>query len=513
NLTGQIPPSVGNLTNLSWLDLSDNQLGGSLPVSDGTTPGLDKLVKTLHFHLGQNKLSGEIPEQIFSSNMALIHLLLDGNELTGPIPSTLGLVQALLVVRLHNNSLIGNVPSNLNNLTNLTDLYLSNNKLSGTLPNLTGMSSLQTLDLSNNGFNPSVIPAWVSSSSSLKTLYLSNNTLSGTLPNLTGMSSLQTLDLSKNSFDSSAIPRWVSSLSSLTTLRMESTQLQGQVPTELFSLPNLQTIELKDNQLNGTLSIGTKFNRLWLVDLQNNDIDGFNEKREHKIEIKLFGNPICHETGITETYCALPQSNSTPLFTTPRSNCPPRTCSSDQVYSPTCMCAHPYTGTLFFRVIFFSDLGNQTTYKALQDSLMHFFESNKFPVDSVSLSNPRMDSSKFLRLDLNVFPYGQTSFNRTGISMIAFAFSNVTYFPLPDTLWGSYFFNGDVYNYFSDEPKNSKKSTIGIIIGAAGGGSVLLLLSLLVGIYAVHQKKKAERASIESNPFVGLTVQSDEIWD
>ncbi|GKV03115.1 hypothetical protein SLEP1_g15478 [Rubroshorea leprosula] len=499
NLTGQIPPSVGNLTNLNWLDLSDNQLEGSLPVSDGTTPGLDKLVKTLHFHLGQNKLSGEIPEKIFSSNMALIHLLLDGNELTGPIPSTLGLVQALLVVRLHNNSLSGNVPSNLNNLTNLTDLYLSNNELSGTLPNLTGMSSLQTLDLSNNGF------------------------------------------------DNSVIPTWLSSLSSLTTLRMENTHLQGRVRTDLFSLPNLQTIELKDNQLNGTLYIGTKFsNQLRLVDLQNNDITDFKETGAQNIKIKLAGNPFCQETGRTKNYCGQPpQSNSTSLFTTPLSNCPPPTCSSDQVYSPKCMCAHPYTGTLYFRVIFFSDLENQTTYSALQDSLMQFFKSNQFPVDSVSLSNPRMDSSKFLLLNLSVFPYGQASFNRTGVSMIAYAFSSSSYFPPPPpyTLYGSYFFNGDVYNYFSDEPKNSKKSTIGIIIGAAGGGSVLLLLLLLAGIYALRQKKKAERASIESNPFgmisiyycsifkliayklywptvvhvrgfvVGLTVQSDGIWD
>ncbi|GKV03118.1 hypothetical protein SLEP1_g15481 [Rubroshorea leprosula] len=462
NFSGQIPPSIGYLTNLNWLDLSNNQLEGSLPVSDGPTPGLDKLVKTLHFHLGQNKLSGEIPEQIFSSNMYLIHLLLDGNELIDPIPSTLGLAQSLLVVRLDNNYLSGNVPSNLNNLKNLTDLYLS------------------------------------------------NNTLSGTLPNLTGMSSLQTLDLSKNSFDSSAIPRWVSSLSSLTTLRMESTQLQGQVPTDLFNLPNLETIGLKDNHLNGTLSMGTKFNRLRLVDLQNNEIDGFSETGEHKIEIRLAGNPICDETRITEAYCARPQSNSTSLFTTPFSNYrPTRRCSSGQVYSPTCMCAHPYTGTLVFRVIFFSDLGNQTTYRALQDSLMQFFESNQFPVDSVSLSNPRMDSFKFLLLDLNVFPNGQASFNRTGVSMIAYAFTSLSYFPPPYTLYGTYFFLGEVYNYFADEPKNSKKSTIGIIIGAAGGGSLLLLLLLLAGIYALRQKKKAERASIESNPFGHWNVRKD----
>ncbi|GLT76077.1 hypothetical protein SLA2020_477580 [Shorea laevis] len=404
NFSGQIPPSIGLLLKLNWLDLSDNRLEGSIPVSIGTTPGLDMLVKTQHFHFGNNKFSGEIPKQIFSSNMSLIHVLFDSNELSGPIPSTLGLVKSLLV-----------------------------------------------------------------------------------------------LDLSNNRFDTSVIPTWVSSLSSLTILRMENTQLQGPVLVDLFSLPNLQILGLKGNELDGNLSIGTNFsNQLRLVDLQNNDITDFNGTGGYNIQIELAGNPFCQETGITETYCQKPQS--TYLFTTPLSNCLPALCSSDQVSSPTCKCAYPYTGTLIFRGILFSDFGNSATYIALQQSLMLFFRSNQLPVDTVSLSNPRMDPSKYLLLNLSVFPYGQSSFNKTGVSMIAFKFSSLSFRP-PETLHGPYFFLGDVYNYFSDEPKDTKKSTIGIIIGAAGGGSVLLLLSLLVGVYAFHQKKKAERASIKNNPF------------
>ena len=32
-LTGSIPPEIGNLTNLDWLDLSNNQLTGEIPES------------------------------------------------------------------------------------------------------------------------------------------------------------------------------------------------------------------------------------------------------------------------------------------------------------------------------------------------------------------------------------------------------------------------------------------------------------------------------------------------
>ena len=49
--TGSIPPSLGKLDNLYWLDLADNRLTGTIPVSTGTTPGLDLLVNTKHLYV------------------------------------------------------------------------------------------------------------------------------------------------------------------------------------------------------------------------------------------------------------------------------------------------------------------------------------------------------------------------------------------------------------------------------------------------------------------------------
>ncbi|KAB5574522.1 hypothetical protein DKX38_001716 [Salix brachista] len=151
--TGPIPQSIGNLSKLIVLDLFNNLLEGSIPVSSGTTSGLDMLVKAQHFHLGKNQFSGKIPDELFRSDMTLIHVLLHDNNLTGSIPSTLGLVQSLEAVRFEGNSLTGPVPSNLNNLTRVRTLILSNNKLTGPVPNLTGMAYLNYLDLSNNNIS------------------------------------------------------------------------------------------------------------------------------------------------------------------------------------------------------------------------------------------------------------------------------------------------------------------------------------------------------------------------
>lgn len=451
NFIGGIPPTIGNLLNLYWLDLADNKLTGTIPVSDGTSPGLDMLVNTKHFHFGKNQLSGEIPSQLFNSNLTLIHLLLENNLLTGGIPSTLGLVKSLEVVRLDRNSLSGPVPENLNNLTTVQELFLANNKLTGTLPNLTGMNLLNYVDMSNN------------------------------------------------TFDASDVPPWFSSLQSLTSLILDKTQLKGQLPVSMFNLFQLQTVSLKNNRINGTLDVGTSHSsQLQQIDLQNNLIDAFTKRTIDNVQIILVGNPICLE-GSTEDYCSIPQqSNST--YSTPSENCTPQPCASDKVSSPRCECAYPYTGTLFFRAPSFSNYRNSTIFTSLQQRMMSTFQSHGLPVDSVALSNPTKNIDAYLLLNLHIFPSGDDHFNRTGISGIGFMLSNQTFKPPKE--FGPFFFIGNSYPNFGGLIAASKKSSnTGVIIGAAAGGSVLVLLLLGAGFYAFRQKKRAETATKKSDPF------------
>ncbi|KAI3676117.1 hypothetical protein L1987_85716 [Smallanthus sonchifolius] len=177
--TGKIPPSIGNLTKLYWLDLADNKLSGPIPVSDGPTPGLDLLLSAKHFHFGKNQLSGPIPSQFFSSKMTLKHVLFEDNQLTGTIPLTLGLVQTLEVLRLDRNMLSGNVPSNINNLTPINQLMMQETQLQGEVPaDLFSIPQIETVVLRNNQLNDT-LDLGASYSNHLSLIDMRNNLISG----------------------------------------------------------------------------------------------------------------------------------------------------------------------------------------------------------------------------------------------------------------------------------------------------------------------------------------------
>ncbi|CAM6042500.1 unnamed protein product [Sphagnum compactum] len=259
SIVGTLPPAIGDLTNLVILSLTSNPgLTGPIPAEINYLGSLEIL------DLHDNNFNGTIPA--ITNLWGLQELDLSGNQLSGPIPN-FGSMQWLQTIKLSGNQLYGPSPVFLDsssiglaNLTHLTTLDLSNNlMLSGSPPNLTTMPTLQYLNLSMNKFGGPIDPASIfNPTSNLKVLDLSQNNFSGPLPNISLFStSLQQLDLSYNRFNSPQVPTWLFGFNQLQTLALSGCGLIGSFPYQLAnSLPQLQTMNLDNNNFNGTLYIG-----------------------------------------------------------------------------------------------------------------------------------------------------------------------------------------------------------------------------------------------------------------
>jgi len=263
NISGTIPPELGNLLNLSVLSLYKNQLKGSIPSE------LSNIVNLKKLYASHNKLTGPIPPELGKLS-SLSGLDLSDNQLTGPIPPELGKLSSLSDLDLSNNQLTGSIPSEIGKLSSLSGLDLSNNQLTGSIPSEIGkLSSLSDLDLADNQLTGS-IPSEIGNLSLLHLLHLFNNQLKGSIPpDLGNLSSLFELDLSDNQLTGS-IPPEIGNLHNLVILDLSNNQLAGSVPSELENLFALSQLSLNENCLDNLPNF-TSNTPIWYLDISDNN--------------------------------------------------------------------------------------------------------------------------------------------------------------------------------------------------------------------------------------------------
>mmetsp|Transcript_16601 Transcript_16601/g.24340 ORF Transcript_16601/g.24340 Transcript_16601/m.24340 type:complete len:324 (+) Transcript_16601:72-1043(+) len=128
------------------LELQERSLTGFIPTEIGL------LTKLTILKLSYNALTGRIPTEI-GELIGLKRLWLNANQLTGSIPTEICGLTALREVRLFKNRLTGRVPTEIGQLTALTALYVDSNQLTGPIPTELGqLTALKRLFLHHNNF-------------------------------------------------------------------------------------------------------------------------------------------------------------------------------------------------------------------------------------------------------------------------------------------------------------------------------------------------------------------------
>ena len=269
NLSGTLPPEIGDLAHLRRLTLYGNQLTGPIP------PELGSLSELTRLDLRHNRLSGTIPAELGALSR-LDTLLLSNNQLSGSIPGALGNLRFLRRLRLGFNQLSGSLPRELGNLGSLVRLTVSRNELTGPIPpELGNLWAIQILSASRNNLT-GAIPAELGNLAALRGLYLYENRLTGGIPaSLGNLSNLETLWVHDNEL-AGTLPEELGNLLALQDLRAARNKLSGKLPGSLGKLQVLARLELQGNALSGQLpsSIGgmRSLNKLWLE--RNRELSG-----------------------------------------------------------------------------------------------------------------------------------------------------------------------------------------------------------------------------------------------
>ncbi|CAF1969400.1 unnamed protein product [Brassica napus] len=219
SLPGRLPPELSKLQYLKLIDLCRNYLNGSIPMEWASLPYLTSI------SVCANRLSGGIPKGL-GKFINLTKLDLEANQFSGTIPIELGNLVNLEGLVLSSNQLVGGIPKTIARLKNLTNLRFSDNRLNGSIPELMGtLAKLQRLELYASGLTEP-IPDFIFQLENLFDLRISDTTL-GQFPHIT----------SKN----------------LKYLVLRNMNLTGPIPTTIWDLPYLMTLDLSFNRLTGEI--------------------------------------------------------------------------------------------------------------------------------------------------------------------------------------------------------------------------------------------------------------------
>ncbi|GAB4832507.1 hypothetical protein Ancab_006528 [Ancistrocladus abbreviatus] len=303
-------------------------------------------------------------------------------------------------------------------------------------------------------------------------LYLSNMGLKGPLGgDIGGLRELNTLILQGFGFTGN-IPDELGNLKELNFLALNLNNFTGGIPPSLGNLSELNWLDVANNQLIGSIPVSTPTTpgldlllKAQHFDLSNNSFDEseapewFSTLRSLTTLIMEFGSL---EGPIPQDLFAFPQLQRV------------------LIGNPVC-----------------------TTAVELSSTRFHSIESTLctnlgLTPGSISLQNPFFNTTDdYLQVHLELFPSSGKYFNRSEIQRIGFDLCSQPF--LPPAGFGPYYFLASPYIF--PDTHGGTSASLALIIGVIIACAFLVIAVLAVGMYAIWQKKRAERAAGLTNPF------------
>ncbi|XP_073101357.1 receptor-like protein EIX1 [Elaeis guineensis] len=262
---------INILSSLSDLCLSYTDLPvASASISHVNLTSLTMLDLSWNYHL-----NATIPHWLFNIS-SLMHLDLYGCDLSDSLLFAMGDLHNLKFLDLSHNQIIREISPNLANLSHLEHLDLSWNKISGqTWRSIENLHNLMELDLSYNLITRDFFQN-LGNLSHLEHLRMASNKICGEIPiSIKNLRNLVELDLSYNRNISGEIPEFIGNLIHLQALYLSINNISGEIPDIFDRLHSLSYLVLRSNRITGKIprSIGNRC-KLNMLDISDNSITG-----------------------------------------------------------------------------------------------------------------------------------------------------------------------------------------------------------------------------------------------
>lgn len=253
-----LPDSIGKLSSLVTLDLSENRIV-AIPSTIGGLSSLTKL------DLHSNRIT-EIPDSV-GNLLSLVHLYLRGNSLTTlpasvsrlirleeldvssnlitVLPDSIGSLVSLKVLNVETND-IEEIPYSIGNCSSLRELHADYNKLKALPEALGKIESLEILSVRYN--NIKQLPTTMSTLINLKELNVSFNELESIPESLCFATSLVKMNIGNNFADMRHLPRSIGNLELLEEMDISNNQIRV-LPDSFRMLTNLRVLRVEENPL------------------------------------------------------------------------------------------------------------------------------------------------------------------------------------------------------------------------------------------------------------------------
>ncbi|KAL2334885.1 hypothetical protein Fmac_016098 [Flemingia macrophylla] len=294
-ITGNIPKSMGLLSELGTLCLASNSLVGNVTESHFSKfsklenldlsynslsvkfdPSWVPPFRLISLHLASCELGPSFPSSWLQTQSSLQSLDISDNGLNDFVPDWFwNNLQFMYRLNMSSNNLIGEIPRIPLKLLEKPSINLASNQFEGKVPPFL----LQTSDLSLSENKFSDFFSFLcdqSKTASMAALDLSNNHLKGQLPDCWKyVNQLLFLDLSNNKL-SGKIPTSMGTLFKLEVLVLRNNNLMGELPPTLKNCSSLVELDVGENMLSGPIPywIGENMQQLIILIMRGNHFSG-----------------------------------------------------------------------------------------------------------------------------------------------------------------------------------------------------------------------------------------------